>query len=364
MLFMWLCIWGFHACNPAAADGQESSIAGSGPRILVENPTADAGTMWFGCPGRAEWVVRNIGDEPLNFEIRTACCVDLISGQQMFRTLAPGQADSIVVRVSPRPLDTTRLDHQVVLETNDPREPNVLLSLSFRVLAPMGLSGNPSVRRESGACQHQFEALGLSRSRQRQERIIDLFAGDAGAIAPTIVSVRKWTEEADVAAALECVEAGSHYLLRLEFSPPWPSTIGVEIAIDPGVAEHRPVAVVVLAQLSPALPFQVDRTGWDRPIGLVREMQVRIPWKSEARLISPATNRSDVAAEIRHSQGLCEITLRARADDSGGTFRNAHCWISANTDSPEFGPILIPVSLAPRRENAGLFSASAPASGR
>ena len=108
------------ADRPAAADGPAAAETAGGPRLTIEPDRVNLGVAYTGDlePLKAEFVIRNRGDEPLEFEhIHVSCgCLKVAVSDD---PLPPGKEGRLIVAVRPAGKAVTP-SGSVTIQTNDP----------------------------------------------------------------------------------------------------------------------------------------------------------------------------------------------------------------------------------------------------
>lgn len=113
--------------NPRVA-----SPEGTGPKVEIERSQYDFGLIDVGAAEVHAFVVRNVGDAPLELRLGKATC-SCTAGELAVNRLLPGA--STEVRVSWRPPKPAELFSQgVTILTNDPRRSKVMLMVVGRVV--------------------------------------------------------------------------------------------------------------------------------------------------------------------------------------------------------------------------------------
>lgn len=126
----------------AALSGAAVSGALAAPRILVERPIHEFGTVEQGTPVDHVFAVRNAGDAPLRIEHVKGSCACTVGSADTGRELPPGDSAWVTVR-----LDTARIAGRtaktITVLTNDPAQPSQPLTLSGTVVTDLVLSPSP-----------------------------------------------------------------------------------------------------------------------------------------------------------------------------------------------------------------------------
>jgi hypothetical protein len=122
----------------AATNKSEPASDSSGPRVEVDNPTYNFGTMQRGTQMTHEFVVRNVGTAPLTLNVVSTSCkctVGDVSGDP----IPPGE--SVPVKLEWRALTGVGSFRQTAyIETNDPRQSRVMLSVDGQVAEASGVA--------------------------------------------------------------------------------------------------------------------------------------------------------------------------------------------------------------------------------
>jgi hypothetical protein len=104
-----------------------------GPRIRVDPESFDFGSVLPDRPLSKEFRLRNLGDELLVIEriSKTCGCTEATARNSR---LAPGATTPLLVQFT-TPGTPGRVEEQVVLRSNDPETPSVVIRLSATVVA-------------------------------------------------------------------------------------------------------------------------------------------------------------------------------------------------------------------------------------
>ena len=115
----------------AATVSAEEGVAG--PRIRVEPESFDFGRVRPRRTLRKEFRLRNLGDQEMVIErISKSCfCTAAVADRS---TLAPGASTSLRVTVETRD-SSGKIEHQVLVRTNDPATPSFEIRLRATVVA-------------------------------------------------------------------------------------------------------------------------------------------------------------------------------------------------------------------------------------
>jgi hypothetical protein len=108
------------------------------PKIVVEEPEHDFGTMHRGAKRRHEYVIRNEGDAPLNLTAGATTC-KCTSFDVTPDAIPPGQSATIALEWAAKSMPG-EFRQSASLNTNDPIRPMVTLSVSGQVIEPSGLT--------------------------------------------------------------------------------------------------------------------------------------------------------------------------------------------------------------------------------
>jgi hypothetical protein len=110
-----------------------SAEEGQGPRVRVEPASFDFGRVLPGRTLRKEFRLRNLGDDALIIErISKSCGCTTAAADDS--TLDPGQTTTLLVEVR-TPAATGKIEHEVLVRSNDPETPALQIRLSAVVVA-------------------------------------------------------------------------------------------------------------------------------------------------------------------------------------------------------------------------------------
>ena len=117
------------------ADAPPASPAAAAPRIVVEPPSFDFGTIKPGGVVQREFVVRNIGRTDLVLEsIVSSCnCAAILEGTE--QTLKPGARTTMRVRLT-APAEAGKLHKSVLIKSNDPAQRTLEVKIEALVAGP------------------------------------------------------------------------------------------------------------------------------------------------------------------------------------------------------------------------------------
>jgi Protein of unknown function (DUF1573) len=115
------------------------AVSVSGQTIVVDNPTADAGTVQRGTPITKEFVVKNTGSAPLRItDVKPACgCMQA----KFDKTISPGGAGKIVLTVDTKSFRSA-ISKNAVVTSNDTATPQLSLIVVANVRG--AIRGEPS----------------------------------------------------------------------------------------------------------------------------------------------------------------------------------------------------------------------------
>lgn len=108
--------------------------AGTGPRIRFQEMTWDFGQTKERKVLMHRFTFENTGDSPLVIDKVTTSC-GCAAAMISKRTLAPGEKGDIMVHLSTRGYKG-RIEKYIVIESNDPRSPEVYLTISADIETP------------------------------------------------------------------------------------------------------------------------------------------------------------------------------------------------------------------------------------
>ena len=105
-----------------------------GPRLELKETAYDFGQVKEGDIVTHVFIFKNIGDEPLMINrVRTTCgCTAVLLSQ---KTLNPGEKGKLEVKFNTRGYEG-RLSRYIYLETNDPRQPKVQITIKATIQVP------------------------------------------------------------------------------------------------------------------------------------------------------------------------------------------------------------------------------------
>jgi len=117
------------------ADAPPASPAAAAPRIVVEPPSFDFGTIKPGGVVQREFVVRNIGRTDLVLEsIVSSCnCAAIVEGTE--QALKPGARTTMRVRLT-APGEAGKLHKSVLIKSNDPAQRTLEVKIEALVAGP------------------------------------------------------------------------------------------------------------------------------------------------------------------------------------------------------------------------------------
>ena len=108
-----------------------TSVAQSGPRLVLSQRDWDFGQIWTGEPCKIEIELKNIGDAPLKIlNIKSSC--GCTAAEPSKRELAPGETDTMTVTYDTNK-NTKLVKQTITLQTNDPVEPEIQFELRGEV---------------------------------------------------------------------------------------------------------------------------------------------------------------------------------------------------------------------------------------
>jgi len=122
---------------PAAsrADAPAASPSPAAPRIAVEPPAFDFGTIKPGGVVQREFVLRNIGRADLVIEEIVSSCNCTAILEETPQTLRPGARTPMRVRLT-APAEAGRLQKSVLIKSNDPAQRTLEVKIEALVVRP------------------------------------------------------------------------------------------------------------------------------------------------------------------------------------------------------------------------------------
>jgi len=118
------------------ADAPPASPAAAAPRIVVEPPSFDFGTIKPGGVVQREFVVRNIGRTDLVLEsIVSSCNCAAVLDDETRRTLKPGARTTMRIRLTV-PAEAGRIQKSVLIKSNDPARRTFEVKVEALVAGP------------------------------------------------------------------------------------------------------------------------------------------------------------------------------------------------------------------------------------
>jgi len=127
-IFLSLCLIVTLGCGKAANPQQPS--AEKTPKVVFDSLEKDAGTVWKGTPAKFDFTVKNVGDAPLELDIKPGCGCTVANAQRM--TIPPGKEDHIIAT-----LNTEHYAHRVTklvsVFSNDPQHRETQLRITADV---------------------------------------------------------------------------------------------------------------------------------------------------------------------------------------------------------------------------------------
>jgi len=121
------------AATPPPAAAVPATSPGEGPRLVVEPPAFDFGTVVAGREIEKEFVIKNHGRALLAIDSVTTSCACAVA-QGYARTVAPGRDTVLRARVT-MPPGPGHIQRLVLIRTNDPTRPSFELKLDADVVA-------------------------------------------------------------------------------------------------------------------------------------------------------------------------------------------------------------------------------------
>jgi len=120
----------FHGCSPEP--GSMSRIESIGaPKLVVENSSYDFGNIKPGSTNTATFNFTNVGDRPLKITNVKRCCGAVIKLDK--EELAPGDSGTLTAQYRAG-MVSSLLKKKIGLFTNDPKKPQVELTITGRVI--------------------------------------------------------------------------------------------------------------------------------------------------------------------------------------------------------------------------------------
>jgi hypothetical protein len=105
------------------------------PRIAVEPPSFDFGTLKPRGVVQREFVVRNLGRADLVIEAIVSSCNCAAILEETPQTLKPGARTPMRVRLT-APAETGKLQKSVLIKSNDPAHPSLEVKIEAQVAPP------------------------------------------------------------------------------------------------------------------------------------------------------------------------------------------------------------------------------------
>jgi len=125
------------ALLPAAAraDAPAASPSPAAPRIAVEPPSFDFGTLKPGGVVQREFIVRNVGRADLVIEEIVSSCNCTAILEETPQTLKPGARTPMRVRLT-APAAAGKLQKSVLIKSNDPAQRTLEVKIEAQVARP------------------------------------------------------------------------------------------------------------------------------------------------------------------------------------------------------------------------------------
>jgi len=117
------------------ADTPAASPSPAAPRIAVEPPSFDFGTLKPGGVVQREFVVRNIGRADLVIEAIVSSCNCTAILEETPQTLKPGARTPMRVRLT-APAVAGKLQKSVLIKSNDPAQRTLEVKIEAQVARP------------------------------------------------------------------------------------------------------------------------------------------------------------------------------------------------------------------------------------
>lgn len=123
---------------PGDAGGQpQAPIGANAPRIQIDEPHFNFGMMERGREKSHEFLIRNVGAAPLKLEVGATSCKCTL-GEVTGKAIAPGESSHVRLEWSAQS-DQGPFRQTATIHTNDPRQPEVELSIEGEVVEASGL---------------------------------------------------------------------------------------------------------------------------------------------------------------------------------------------------------------------------------
>lgn len=276
------------AAEPAG--GASSKATSPQPKIQVDKPVYDFGTIWNDEAVEYDFEVKNVGEAPLQIkQVRSTCgCMPVQAKPQ---TLQPGASTKFKIRLNARNL-TGDVKKSVYVESNDPKTPRCPLTLAGKVRTPITMT--PAMA--------QFPRVDRKAPSTLELTLVNNLDEPIALSDPT-------STLSNVMATVTELEKGKKFKVTLTAKPPYAgSSINGSVTLKTGHPK-RPVHTITFFGRLPS-PIEIQPT---RVINL-GDLDNGKEYKKTVRIISTDDSRFDLTevstTNWRFTPVVREITER------------------------------------------------------